>query len=140
VVIRYSLLAIHHLPVNHSPFATCCREFRRQLEYKAARRGGLVVVADHFFASSRTCSACGHQPEVLPLAVRRWACPACGASHDRDVNAARNLLAYGLRTASSAGGQACGEEGFGSSHKATVAARLLWNWPQWSRKSALFLV
>jgi|AFSR01.1.fsa_nt_gi putative transposase len=63
--------------------------------------------------------------EVLLLAVRRWQCPACGASHDRDVNAARNLLAYGLRTASSAGCQVCGEEGSGGSHKATVAARRL---------------
>ncbi|QUV81195.1 transposase [Chloracidobacterium sp. D] len=100
-------------------------EFRRQLEYKAARRGGLVVAADRFFASSRTCSACGHQLEVLPLSVRRWRCRACGILHDRDVNAARNLLAYGLAvlngsTASSAGCQACGEEGSGGGRKAVV--------------------
>lgn len=83
-------------------------EFRRQLEYKAAMRGGLVVVADRFLASSKTCSACGHKLEHLPLSVRRWTCPDCGAIHDRDVNAARNLLAFGLAslrrpTASSAG-------------------------------------
>jgi putative transposase len=83
-------------------------EFRRQLEYKAAMRGGQVVVADRFFASSKTCSACGHQLDDLPLSVRRWTCQDCGAVHDRDVNAAKNLLAYGLAalsgsTASSAG-------------------------------------
>ncbi len=100
-------------------------KFRRQLEYKAARRGGLVVTADRFFASSRTCSACGHKLEVLPLAVRRWVCPSCGVWHDRDVNAARNLRAYGLAvlngaTASSAGCEACGEESSGGSRKAVV--------------------
>ncbi|WP_299044255.1 RNA-guided endonuclease TnpB family protein [uncultured Thermosynechococcus sp.] len=93
-------------------------EFRRQLEYKAAMRGGQVVVVDRFFASSKTCSVCGHKLEALPLSVRKWTCPACGAVHDRDVNAAKNILAYGLATlsgttASSAGCQACGEEGSG---------------------------
>ena len=93
-------------------------EFRRQLEYKAAMRGGQVVMADRFFASSKTCSACGHKLVDLPLSARRWTCPDCGAVHDRDMNAARNLLAYGLAalsgsTASSAGCQACGEAGSG---------------------------
>lgn len=93
-------------------------EFRRQLQYKAAMRGGQVVVADRFFASSKTCSACGHRLDDLPLSVREWTCPDCGIIHDRDVNAARNLLAYGLAalsgpTASSAGCEACGEAGSG---------------------------
>jgi putative transposase len=93
-------------------------EFRRQLEYKAAMRGGQVVVADRFFPSSKTCSACGHSLDDLPLSVHEWTCTACGAQHDRDVNAAKNLLAYGLAilngpTASSAGSNACGEEGSG---------------------------
>jgi putative transposase len=93
-------------------------EFRRQLEYKAAMRGGQVVVADRFFPSSKRCSACGHKLDDLPLSVREWTCPDCGSIHDRDVNAAKNLLAYGLAilngsTASSAGCQACGEEGSG---------------------------
>jgi putative transposase len=100
-------------------------EFRRQLQYKAAMRGGVVVVADRFFASSKTCSACGHKLDDLPLSVREWTCPDCGAIHDRDVNAARNLLAYGLAalsgsTASSAGCQACGEEGSGPDRKTRV--------------------
>ncbi len=67
-------------------------EFRRQLAYKAAMRGGGVVVADRFFASSKMCSACGHRLDALPLSVRRWTCPACGTVHDRDVNAARNFI------------------------------------------------
>lgn len=93
-------------------------EFRRQLEYKAERRGGMVVVADQWFPSSKRCSTCGHTLETLPLSARIWTCPACGTHHDRDVNAARNLLAYGLAvlngsTASFAECEACGEEGSG---------------------------
>jgi putative transposase len=101
-------------------------EFRRQLEYKAERRGGLVMVADRFFPSSKTCSACGTVQEKMPLAIRQWTCPECGTIHDRDVNAARNLLAHGLAalsgpTASSAGCEACGEEGAGRYRK--IAAK-----------------
>ena len=91
-------------------------EFRRQLEYKAAMRGGQVVVADRFYASSKICSACGHKVEALPLSVREWTCPACGVIHDRDVNAAKNLEC----TASSAGSNACGEEGSGLRRKTKV--------------------
>ena len=101
-------------------------EFRRQLEYKAAMRGGEIVVADRFFASSKICSACGHKLDDLPLSVRRWTCPDCGAVHDRDVNAAINLKKV---AESSAGGcqpfqrqadcsaTACGEAGSGLGRK-----------------------
>ncbi len=100
-------------------------EFRRQLEYKAQRRGGLVILADRWFASSKICSYCGVKQDSMPLDIRSWTCPDCGAVHDRDANAARNLLAYGLAalsgsTASSAGGKACGEEGSGSMCKHLV--------------------
>lgn len=71
-------------------------EFRRQLEYKAAMHGGVVVVADRFFASSKTCSACGEKIEKLPLSIRQWDCPTCGTSHDRDMNAAMNLAHYAV--------------------------------------------
>ncbi len=84
-------------------------EFRRQLEYKAAMRGGQVVVADRFYASSKTCSACGHKLETLPLSVRKWTCPGCGVIHDRDVNAAINLKNMAVSSTVSA----CGEEGSG---------------------------
>lgn len=88
-------------------------EFRRQLEYKAAIRGGQVVVADRFFASSKTCSDCGHKLEVLPLSVRQWTCPACGVVHDRDINAAVNLKNMAVSSTVSA----CGEEGSGLRRK-----------------------
>ncbi len=84
-------------------------EFRRQLEYKAAMRGGQVIVADRWFPSSKMCSACGHVLDALPLSVRQWTCPACGATHDRDVNAARNLERFALATVSSTERHACGD-------------------------------
>lgn len=64
-------------------------EFRRQLEYKMKDR---VFVVDRWFPSSKTCSDCGYKVESLPLSVREWTCPECGSVHDRDVNAAKNLL------------------------------------------------
>ena len=66
-------------------------EFRRQLTYKASWYGAQLVVADRWFPSSKTCSTCGTIQEKLPLSVRSWTCPDCGAVHNRDVNAAINL-------------------------------------------------
>ena len=107
-------------------------EFRRQLEYKAAMRGSVVVVADRFFASSKTCSACGEKAEKLPLSIRSWECPTCGVNHDRDVNAAINLANYASAAhfgtlsvplsshAVSSTVSACGGEGSGSRCKPKV--------------------
>jgi len=67
-------------------------EFRRQLLYKAARHGSQVIVIDRWYPSSKTCSGCSHVLDVLTLAQRSWVCPACGVDHDRDVNAAVNLM------------------------------------------------
>ena len=66
-------------------------EFRRQLGYKAAWHGGRVIVADRWFASSKTCSGCGAVKAKLPLSERTYACAACGLVLDRDVNAARKV-------------------------------------------------
>lgn len=72
-------------------------ELRRQLTYKAQRFGAALVVADRWFASSKLCSACGHKHVGLKLGDRQWICEACGAVHDRDVNAAQNLAVEGVR-------------------------------------------
>jgi putative transposase len=71
------------------------RQMRSMLEYKARWYGRTLVVVDRWLPSSRLCSACGALQETMPLNVREWEC-ACGAVHDRDVNAARNVLAAGL--------------------------------------------
>ena len=71
-------------------------EFRRQLEYKCQRYGRRLVVIDRWFPSSKTCSACGYLFAELSLSTRQWTCPSCRARHDRDLNAAKNILAAGL--------------------------------------------
>ncbi|MFD9512556.1 RNA-guided endonuclease InsQ/TnpB family protein [Streptomyces mirabilis] len=70
-------------------------EFRSMLEYKAQWYGREVIAVDRWFPSSRLCSACGTLQDRMPLNVRTWTCD-CGATHDRDVNAAHSLLAAGL--------------------------------------------
>ncbi|NGO10567.1 IS200/IS605 family element transposase accessory protein TnpB [Streptomyces sp. HC44] len=76
-------------------------QFRSMLEYKAQWYGRNVVVVDRWFPSSKLCSTCGTLQNRMPLNVRTWTCD-CGTTHDRDVNAARNLLAAGRAV------QACG--------------------------------
>ena len=102
----------HHLAkaVTDASFG----EFARLLEYKCAERGRSFVKIGRFYPSSKTCSACGHRLDTLPLSVRSWDCPACGTHHDRDVNAARNILTEGKRILSNTEGTA--------GHAGTVAA------------------
>lgn len=72
-------------------------EFFRQLEYKARWAGRTVVKVPTFYPSSQTCGCCGHQNKaVKDLSIRTWACPQCGAVHDRDFNAANNILTKGM--------------------------------------------
>ena len=81
-------------------------EFARMLEYKCSERGRTLVKVGRWYPSSKTCSACGYRLDALPLSVRSWDCPACGAHHDRDVNAAVNILAEGKRILSNTEGTA----------------------------------
>lgn len=78
-------------------------EIVRQLKYKGEWAGRVVVTIDQFFPSSKRCSDCGYTLSKMALNVRSWVCPECGANHDRDVNAAKNIKAVGLTAL------ACGE-------------------------------
>ena len=93
-------LAVQNMLRNHSLARAISDsgwgEFRRQLQYKTARAGRHLIVIDRFYPSSKTCSACGHLLKELSLSTRAWQCPSCGTRHDRDVNAAKNILAAGL--------------------------------------------
>lgn len=71
-------------------------EFVRQLEYKSLWYGREIVGIDRWYPSSKRCSDCGHTVKSMPLKVRKWTCPECGSIHDRDINAARNVLTAGL--------------------------------------------
>ncbi|HEV2458904.1 MAG TPA: RNA-guided endonuclease TnpB family protein [Ktedonobacterales bacterium] len=78
-------------------------ELVRQLTYKATWYGRTLVAVDKWYPSSKRCSACGHVLGSLSLDTRSWTCPECGSIHDRDVNAATNVLAAGRAVS------ACGE-------------------------------
>ena len=97
-------------------------EFRWQLDYKAPVYGDEVVTHDPWFPSSKTCSNCGLVREApLPLEIRKWTCEGCGSTHDRDLNAAKNLepSTRGYR-----GIQACGDWSAGPSHPSGSQTKL----------------
>lgn len=91
-------------------------EFRRQLEYKAKIYGAVVVVADRWYPSSKTCSCCGSVKSDLALKIRTFECADCGVVIDRDRNAALNLE----RLAAGSAVSACGEERSGARPRSRV--------------------
>lgn len=90
-------------------------EFKQQLKYKTTWYGSELVEAPRFFPSSKTCSNCGHILKALSLSKRKWICPVCEVEHDRDINAAKNLLNL-YTTGKSPGSNACGDGSSGHLH------------------------
>ncbi len=106
-VVCVESLQVKHMVKNHCLAKAISdvgwSEFVRQLEYKASWYGRTLVKIDKWYPSSKRCFDCGHILDSLSLDVRIWTCPECGVVHDRDINAAKNILAAGLAVA------ACGE-------------------------------
>jgi putative transposase len=93
-------LAIKNMVKNHklalSISDASWGELIRQLTYKCEWYGRELVKIDRWFPSSKRCGSCGYIVDKLPLNIREWECPKCGANHDRDINASKNILAAGL--------------------------------------------
>ena len=93
-------LAVKNMMKNHKLALAisdaCWGELVRQLEYKCDWYGRTFVKIDRWFPSSKRCGHCGHIVDKLPLNIREWDCPKCDTHHDRDINAAKNILAAGL--------------------------------------------
>ncbi len=106
-VIAIETLAVSNMQKNHCLAKSISdagwSEFVRQLEYKSLWYGRTLVGIDRWYPSSKRCSDCGHTVPKMSLKVREWVCPECGSIHDRDINAARNVLTAGLA------GLVCGE-------------------------------
>jgi putative transposase len=94
-------LAVKNMVKNHclaKAISDCgWSSFVGMLNYKCERSGKILVKVDRFFPSSKTCSNCYHRVSSLPLDVRQWTCPSCHTHHDRDICAAQNIKAEGLR-------------------------------------------
>jgi putative transposase len=96
------------------------RQFRTLLEAKAAQYGRQLVVINRWLPTSQVCSTCGHHDGKKGLSIRQWQCPSCGAVHDRDINAALNILAAGLAES---------QNGRGAAHKSTALVAAGWEAP-----------
>jgi putative transposase len=137
-VIHTEGLAVKNMVKNHhlakSINDAAWSEFIRQLEYKGQWYGCYINQIDRFFPSSKRCSHCGHVVQSLPLQIRSWVCPECHTRHDRDINAAKNILIFGRAGAAQTGTSvqnACGDASGGGTkpsrktkHRATSQASL----------------
>jgi hypothetical protein len=101
-------VAMVQLAADSGTTAIVATPHSNQLEYKTRLFGSRLTVRDCFYASSKTCSACGAKAQAMPLSCREWTCTRCEIMHDRDINAAVNLR---LNPAGYAGIYACGEAG-----------------------------
>ena len=108
LVYAYDLICIEDLDVREMSKGKLARgitdasfgEIRRQLAYKTEWTGKRLIVTERWYPSSQVCSGCGYvNRDAKDLKIRRWRCPQCGQVHDRDLNAAKNILREGLRTA-----------------------------------------
>lgn len=101
-------LAVRNMLGNHSLARAIAdagwRELRSMLEYKSSWYGRELITVDRWFPSSKLCSACGSIADTMSLDIREWTCDTCGTTHDRDGNAAVNLLAAGLAAAACGAG------------------------------------
>ena len=85
----------HHLALSVADVGWSM--FINMLEYKAESKGRTIIKVDRWFPSSQICSCCGCVSGKKPLHIREWTCPDCGEVHDRDINAAKNILTEGKR-------------------------------------------
>ena len=105
LVREFDVICVEDLSVKGLARGKCGRatqdaafgKLRRQLTYKSEWTGRVIVAVDRWYPSSKCCSGCHHILVELRLDQREWTCPKCGSRHDRDINAARNLLTEGLR-------------------------------------------
>ena len=96
-------LRIRDMSKNHnlskSIYNASWYELIRQIEYKSEWNSRKYIKVDSFYPSSQLCSVCGNKnPKLKDLSIREWICPKCGSIHDRDVNAAKNILTEGLKS------------------------------------------
>jgi putative transposase len=119
LVARYDIICIEDLNVaglikskrmSRSICDAAWGEFRELLNYKTQWYGKRLVVIDRFSPTSKTCSACEEIKPKLMLSEREWTCTGCGTLHDRDLNAAKNILAAGLAVLGREAQEACGED------------------------------
>ena len=97
--------------------------FKEFLEYKCRETDSIVMYADRWFASSKTCHVCGYKKTDLELRDRKWTCPQCGTHHDRDLNAALNLRDYFYRVVTEENYNTAGTAGIYASGEATSTLR-----------------
>lgn len=99
---------------------------RSMLDYKCKWYGRQLIVIDRWSPTSKTCNDCGYVMKDWNLGIREWTCPNCGAHHDRDINAAKNILDEGLEKLDRAGTariEACGEQSSVSEMKCSCSAK-----------------